>query len=125
MQRVIPFIMGFIYDGEEEPVDEVMVSVMKAPKKLYGRRYSGNQLSWRNIGNKPYFGNCTFTWSKTCRTGRIYQTCFLNGRVICPKAEAVMDVIQSDNELALKSSFHQLKRCCFFQGERASGKDFI
>ena len=31
MQRVIPFIMG-LFMMEEEPVDEVMVSVMKAPR---------------------------------------------------------------------------------------------
>ena len=39
---------GFIKD-REETIDEVLVSVMRAPRTFYGRRYRGDQLPWRNI----------------------------------------------------------------------------
>ncbi len=36
-------------NDQNEIVDEVMVSLMKAPKKLHHRGHGGNKLSWRRI----------------------------------------------------------------------------
>ena len=41
---------GYIKDGNEK-IDEVLVSVMLAPKNIYKRRCSRNKLSWWNSNN--------------------------------------------------------------------------
>lgn len=46
---------------------------------------------------------------QACRTGEFTKRAFLNGRIDLSKAEAVMDIIHSKNEFALRSSVKQLK----------------
>ncbi len=103
---------GFIYDGEE-PVDEVMVSVMKAP-----RSYTAEDTVEINCHGGILVTNRILEivlshGARLAEPGEFTKRAFLNGRIDLSKAEAVMDVIQSDNELALKSSFHQLKGAVF------------
>lgn len=103
---------GFIYDGEE-PVDEVMVSVMKAP-----RSYTAEDTVEINCHGGILVTNRILeivleNGARLAEPGEFTKRAFLNGRIDLSKAEAVMDVIQSDNELALKSSFHQLKGAVF------------
>lgn len=99
---------GFIYDGEEL-VDEVMVAVMKSPN-TYTREDTveidchGGILVMNKILNTVLRNGC-----RLAEPGEFTKRAFLNGRIDLSKAEAVMDIIHSKNEFALKSSVKQLR----------------
>lgn len=99
---------GFIYD-ENELIDEVMVVVMKAPN-TYTRENvveidcHGGILVMNKILDTILKNGC-----RLAEPGEFTKRAFLNGRIDLSRAEAVMDIIHSKNEFALKSSIKQLK----------------
>lgn len=103
---------GFIYD-KKNILDEVMVSVMKAPRSFttedtveincHGGILMMNRILELVIKNG----------ARLAQPGEFTKRAFLNGRIDLSKAEAVMDVISSKNELALKSSVSQLRGSVF------------
>ncbi len=99
---------GFIYD-KDELIDEVMVVVMKAPN-TYTREDTveidchGGILVMTKILETVIKNGC-----RMAQPGEFTKRAFLNGRIDLSKAEAVMDLIHSKNEFALKSSVKQLK----------------
>ena len=100
---------GFIIDGNNEVVDEVMVSVMKAPA-TYTREdvveincHGGNYILQRVMQlllEKGAFLE---------EPGEFTKRAFLNGRIDLSQAEAVMKMISSKNEFALQSAVKQLE----------------
>ncbi|MCM1183904.1 MAG: tRNA uridine-5-carboxymethylaminomethyl(34) synthesis GTPase MnmE [Roseburia sp.] len=99
---------GFIFDGEET-VDEVLVAVMRAPN-TYTREDTveidchGGILVINRILETLLRQGC-----RLAEPGEFTKRAFLNGRIDLSEAEAVMDIIHSKNEFALKSSVNQLK----------------
>ena len=99
---------GFIYD-EDELIDEVMVVVMKAPN-TYTRENvveidcHGGILVMNKILDVILRNGC-----RLAEPGEFTKRAFLNGRIDLSRAEAVMDIIHSKNEFALKSSINQIK----------------
>ena len=99
---------GYIHDGDEL-VDEVMVAVMYAPN-TYTRENiveiycHGGILVMNRILEVVLKNGC-----RLAEPGEFTKRAFLNGRIDLSKAEAVMDLIHSKNEFALKSSVKQLK----------------
>lgn len=99
---------GFIYD-EENAVDEVLVSVMKGPRSFTAEdtveiNCHGGILIMNRI-LKVVIKN----GARLAQPGEFTKRAFLNGRIDLSEAEAVMDVISSKNEMALKSSIEQLR----------------
>lgn len=99
---------GFIYDGKNI-IDEVMISVMKGPKSFTAEdtveiNCHGGILIMRNILELVIKNG-----ARLAEPGEFTKRAFLNGRIDLSKAEAVMDVISSKNELALKNSVSQLR----------------
>ncbi len=99
---------GYIYD-RDELIDEVMVAVMKAPN-TYTKEDTveidchGGVLVMTKILETVVRNGC-----RLAEPGEFTKRAFLNGRIDLSKAEAVMDLIQSKNEFALKASVNQLK----------------
>ncbi len=99
---------GYIYDGEE-PVDEVMVAIMRAPA-TYTREntveincHGGIVVTRRILKTVLKYG------ARIAEPGEFTKRAFLNGRIDLSQAEAVSDIISARNELALKNSFNQLR----------------
>ena len=98
---------GNIYNGEEL-IDEVLAIVMKAP----------NTYTRENIVEIDCHGGILVTrkvleavigaGARPAEPGEFTKRAFLNGRIDLSQAEAVIDVINSRNEYALKSSVAQL-----------------
>ena len=96
---------GFIIEEtevSENVIDEVMVTVMKAPRSYTAEdtveiNCHGGILMMRKI------------LATVIRAGEFTKRAFLNGRIDLSKAEAVMDIINAKNEFALQSSVKQLK----------------
>lgn len=99
---------GFIYDGDEI-VDEVMVSLMRAP-----RSYTMEDTVEINCHGGVFITERILELvlkhgARLAEPGEFTKRAFLNGRIDLSKAEAVMDVIHSSNDFALKSSISQLR----------------
>lgn len=100
---------GFIVGDNETIIDEVMVSVMKAPKSYTAEdtveiNCHGGILMMRKILE------CVIQkGARIAEPGEFTKRAFLNGRIDLSEAEAVMDIIHAKNEFALKSSVKQLK----------------
>lgn len=100
---------GFIIDGNNQVVDEVMVSVMKAPA-TYTREdvveincHGGNYILQRVMQLLLEKG------AFLAEPGEFTKRAFLNGRIDLSQAEAVMKMISSKNEFALQSAVKQLE----------------
>lgn len=99
---------GFLYDGDEM-IDEVMVAVMKAPN-TYTKENTveidchGGILVMHRVLEAALRHGC-----RLAEPGEFTKRAFLNGRIDLSKAEAVMDMIHSKNEFAMKASLNQLK----------------
>ena len=99
---------GYIYD-EEEMIDEVMVLLMKAPN-TYTKEdtieidcHGGVFVMKRILETVIKYG------ARPAEPGEFTKRAFLNGRIDLTQAESVIDVINSKNAFALKSSLSQLK----------------
>ena len=98
---------GHIYD-ENEMVDEVLVMLMKGPHSYTGEDtveincHGGVYVVKRILETLIKYG------AKPAEPGEFTKRAFLNGRLDLSQAEAVGDIITSQNEYALKSSISQL-----------------
>ena len=100
---------GFIVEENETVIDEVMVSVMKAPKSYTAEdtveiNCHGGVFMMRKILDAVIRAG-----ARVAEPGEFTKRAFLNGRIDLSKAEAVMDIIHAKNEFALQSSVKQLK----------------
>ena len=99
---------GFIKDGKET-VDEVLVSVMRAP-----RTFTGEDTVEINCHGGVYVVQRVLetvlkNGARPAEPGEFTKRAFLNGKMDLSQAEAVIDVITSKNEYALQSSVSQLR----------------
>lgn len=99
---------GFIQD-EDKPVDEVLVSVFKAPKT-----YTREDVVEINAHGGPYVTRkiLELVLSKGARLanpGEFTQRAFINGRIDLSQAEAVEDMIEASNDAAAAMAIHQIK----------------
>ena len=98
---------GYIYD-EDELIDEVMVAVMLSPHSYTTEDtveincHGGILVMNRILETVLHHG------ARLAQPGEFTKRAFLNGRIDLSKAEAVMDLIHSKNEFAMKASVNQL-----------------
>lgn len=99
---------GYIVENGEI-LDEVLVSIFRAPHSFTAEdtvevNCHGGVYALRRILEAVFDQG-----ARPADPGEFTKRAFLNGRIDLSRAEAVMDVIQSQNEYALKSSVGQLR----------------
>ena len=99
---------GNIVD-EEEVIDEVLVLIMRAP-----HTYTREDTVEIDCHGGMYVLNrtlelCLENGARPADPGEFTQRAFINGRIDLSQAEAVIDVINAQNDYALKSAVGQLK----------------
>ncbi len=99
---------GFIYD-EDEIVDEVMVSVMKKPNSFTMEDTVEVNCHGGILVINRILELIIKRGARLAEPGEFTKRAFLNGRIDLSEAEAVMDIISSKNETALKNSVKQLR----------------
>ncbi len=99
---------GFICDGEKI-LDEVMVSVMKAPNTFTRENVVEINCHGGVLVCRKILELCIKNGARLAEPGEFTKRAFLNGRIDLSKAEAVMDLISSKNNSALTNSVNQLK----------------
>ena len=96
-------------EGKEMVIDEAMVYVMKAPHS-----YTTEDTVEINVHGGVYLMNrvlelCLQNGCRMAEPGEFTKRAFLGGRIDLSRAEAVMDLIQSDNEFSRKTALAQLE----------------
>ncbi|SFG72267.1 tRNA uridine-5-carboxymethylaminomethyl(34) synthesis GTPase MnmE [Oribacterium sp. WCC10] len=99
---------GFIYDGDQA-LDEVLIMTMISPKSFTGEDTveidcHGGVLMMRRI-----LEIVVKNGARLAEPGEFTKRAFLNGRIDLSEAEAVSDIISSENDFALKASINQLR----------------
>ena len=108
---------GYIVDREissaekksEEVIDEVLVTVMKAPGTFTGEDTVEINCHGGTFVVKKVLELVLKNGASPAEPGEFTKRAFLNGKMDLSQAEAVIDVINSENEYALQSSVSQLK----------------
>ena len=99
---------GFIKDGEET-IDEVLVMVMNGPHSFTGEDTVEINCHGGVYVVKRVLETVIKAGARPAEPGEFTKRAFLNGKIDLSQAEAVIDIINSKNEYALKSSISQLK----------------
>ena len=98
---------GTIMDGKET-LDEVIVLLMKGPHSYTAEDTVEIDCHGGVFVMKKILELVLRNGARVAEPGEFTKRAFLNGRIDLSQAEAVMDVIESKNAYALKSSVSQL-----------------
>lgn len=99
---------GNIVDGDGNIIDEVLVIVMRAPNTYTREDVVEIDCHGGILVTRKVLEAAIKAGAKPAEPGEFTKRAFLNGRIDLSQAEAVIDVINSKNEYALKSSVSQL-----------------
>ncbi len=107
MQKSHTIHYGFIMENGEK-IDEVMVSIMKSPASYTREDTVEINCHGGVFVTKRVLEAVLRAGARLAEPGEFTKRAFLNGRIDLSEAEAVIDVIESKNEYALKNSLSQL-----------------
>jgi tRNA modification GTPase len=99
---------GWIFDGSE-PVDEVVVTVFRAPNS-----YTGEDVVEVSCHGGTFVGRCILelfirNGVRLANPGEFTQRGFLNGKMDLSQAEAVADLIRAKTEASRRVAAYQLE----------------
>ena len=100
---------GYIVDKDENIIDEVMTSVMKAPKSYTMEDTVEINCHGGVLVMQKVLETVLQAGARLAEPGEFTKRAFLNGRIDLSRGEAVIDKKNSQNEYALSSSVSQLK----------------
>lgn len=104
------FIYGFIIDPfNGEKIDEVLISVMKAPRTYTRQDVVEINCHGGNVPLKKILQLLLKMGARLAEPGEFTKRAFLNGRIDLSQAEAVIDVIRAKTEEAERIAFQQLE----------------
>lgn len=98
---------GNIVD-EGRDIDEVLLMLMKAPNTYTREDVVEINCHGGLLVLSKVLDLCVKHGARLAEPGEFTKRAFLNGRIDLSQAEAVIDLIQSKNELSMKSSMNQL-----------------
>ncbi len=99
---------GHIIDSGET-VDEVLVMAMRSPRTFTGEDTVEINCHGGTFVVRRVLETVLKNGARPAEPGEFTKRAFLNGKMDLSQAEAVIDVINSENEYALQSSISQLK----------------
>ncbi len=99
---------GFLYDGEQK-IDECICLIMRAPHTYTREDIVEISCHGGVVVMKKVLETVLKHGARPAQPGEFTKRAFLNGRIDLTQAEAVMDLISSQNEFALQSSLKQLE----------------
>ncbi|ETP71413.1 tRNA modification GTPase TrmE [Lachnospiraceae bacterium JC7] len=99
---------GFVFSNGE-PLDEVLVMTMLAPKSFTGENTVEIDCHGGVLMMQKILEVAVNNGARLAEPGEFTKRAFLNGRIDLSEAEAVGDIINSENDFALKASINQLR----------------
>ena len=100
---------GFIKNDHGEKVDEVLATVMRAPKTFTREDVVEISTHGGMTASREVLDALIRAGAYAAEPGEFTKRAFLNGRIDLSQAEAVIDIINSTNEFAQKNALSQLE----------------
>jgi len=101
-------LYGWIYEGEE-PVDEVLLFVMRAPHTYTGEDMVEISTHGGYMAARKVLFLVLKNGARLAKPGEFTMRAFLNGRIDLVRAESVLDVIRAKTEKGLKVAEQTLR----------------
>ena len=99
---------GYIIDKNRNIIDEVLVSVMLAPKTYTTEDIVEINTHGGIASTNKVLELCLVNGARLAQPGEFTKRAFLNGRIDLTEAEAIEDVINSSTDKSLRLSMNQL-----------------
>lgn len=100
--------VGYLKD-KEEILDEVVVSLFKAPRSYTGEDVIEISCHGSYYVQEKILNAVTKYGARVAKPGEFTQRAFLNGKIDLTQAEAVADLIAADSAAAHKTALQQMK----------------
>lgn len=100
---------GFIVDKNGKKIDEALVTVMKGPRSFTAEDVVEISIHGSTVTAKGVLSAVISAGATHAQAGEFTKRAFLNGRIDLSQAEAVIDIINSQNELSRKNALSQLE----------------
>src|SRR6059058_5565404 len=100
---------GEIFGPEGRLIDQVMLSVHRAPASYTGEDVIEISCHGGTLVSAKVLEACLRAGARAARPGEFTERAFLNGKMDLTQAEAVMDLIRARTDLALRSATEQLE----------------
>lgn len=93
---------------EDRRIDEVLLSIFRAPRTFTGEDTIEISCHGGMLPARMVLDTALSAGGRLAQPGEFTRRAFLNGRIDLTQAEAVIDLIHSRTELALRAANHQL-----------------
>ncbi len=100
---------GYIADENKETIDEVILTVMRAPKSYTKEDIVEINCHSGIVPLKKILDLTVRLGARIAQPGEFTKRAFLNGRIDLSQAEAVLDIVAAKTDLSLKVAFRQLE----------------
>jgi tRNA modification GTPase len=100
---------GEILDGADQLIDQVVLSVHRAPASYTGEDLVEISCHGGALVSAKVLEACLRAGARAARPGEFTERAFLNGKMDLTQAEAVIDLIRARTDLALRSATEQLE----------------
>src|ERR1700736_2867541 len=100
---------GEIVDETERLIDQVMMSIHRAPASYTGENLIEITCHGGVLVTARVLEACLRAGARGARPGEFTERAFLNGKMDLTQAEAVIDLIRAKTDLALRSATEQLE----------------
>ena len=101
--------LGEIVDHADQFVDQVMMSIHRAPASYTGEDLVEISCHGGTLVTAKVLEACLRAGARAARPGEFTERAFLNGKMDLTQAEAVIDLIRAKTDLALRSATEQLE----------------
>ena len=103
------FHYGFIIDTDKNPVDEVLISIFRAPKTYTREDIVEINCHGGTFITRKILSMVLSAGADLAKPGEFTQRAFYHGRIDLSQAEAVQDMIEASNNTAASMAIHGIK----------------
>ena len=100
---------GFIIDADKNPVDEVLISIFRAPKTYTREDIVEINCHGGTFITRKILSMVLSAGADLAKPGEFTQRAFYHGRIDLSQAEAVQDMIEASNNTAANRAIHGIK----------------
>ncbi|MBI4394961.1 MAG: tRNA uridine-5-carboxymethylaminomethyl(34) synthesis GTPase MnmE [Candidatus Omnitrophica bacterium] len=99
---------GYIYDDQNQIIDQVLVTVFRRPKSYTGEDVVEISAHGGSLILRKILDLALSLGARQAEPGEFTRRAFLNGRMDLAQAEAVLDLIRAKTDRSLEIAFRQL-----------------
>lgn len=100
---------GFILDKDSNPIDEVLLSVLREPRTFTTEDMVEISTHGGILVTEKVLKRILETGIRLAKPGEFTERAFIHGRIDLAESEAVMDLIEAQNEKAMNIAINALK----------------